>query len=101
MPAPKCAVHVLFTIKSDCINQFHEAVLLQAKNSLEKEPWCVQFDVCTMPQRPDCVMLYETYDDRAAFEKHRETQHLADFNATIADWVVDREVTIWDIAPGS
>lgn len=101
MSAPICAVHVVFVVKPESVGPFHEAVVLQAKNSLEKEPWCVQFDVCTTPDDPTRFMLYETYDDRAAFDKHRETQHLADFNATITDWVVSRDVTIWDIAPAS
>lgn len=101
MSAPKCAIHVVFSVKPEFFDKFHQAVLLQAKNSLAKEPWCVQFDVCTMPEKPNTVMLYETYDDRAAFDKHRASEHLAEFNATIADWVADKDVTIWDIAPAT
>ncbi len=97
MSRPKCAVHVIFRVNAEHVGAFKDAVELQAKNSLEREPWCQQFDVCTTPEAPEAFMLYETYDDRAAFEKHRQTEHLAEFNKTIADWVVSRDVTIWDI----
>ncbi len=99
MSKPTCAVNVVFNVKREFADQFLEAVLLQAKNSLELEPWCHQFDVCTVDDNPCVILLYETYDDRAAFGKHRESEHLSNFNSTIGDWVISREVTIWDIAP--
>lgn len=97
MTKPSCAVHVIFKVKPEHVHDFREVVILQAKNSLEREAWCSQFDVCTNPDEPETFMLYETYDDRAAFQKHRQTDHLAEFNAAIQDWVIDRQVSIWDI----
>ncbi|MGN6134347.1 MAG: putative quinol monooxygenase [Aureliella sp.] len=94
---PKCAVCVTFSIKHEHIEQFREAVRLQAKNSLEKESWCHQFDVCTDPTDPTKVLLYETYDDRAAFDKHRQTDHFAQFSLKVADWVADKQLGVWDI----
>lgn len=97
MSQPTCAVHVVFNIKPEHVEQFRQAVLQQAKNSLEREPWCHQFDVATMPERPHSFMLYETYDNRAAFVKHRETAHFADFTASVTPWIDSKEVAIWDI----
>lgn len=98
MTKATCAVCVTFTIKPEHTAAFREAVLKQAKNSLEKEPWCHQFDVGFDPDRPNMVQLYETYDDRAAFyDKHRTTPHFADFGRTIADWVEDKVLGVWDI----
>jgi quinol monooxygenase YgiN len=42
-------------------------------------------------------MLYETYDDRAAFVKHRATPHFADFNQTVGPWIESKSVGVWDI----
>lgn len=92
-----CSVCVIFTIKAEHVEQFREAVLLQAKNSLEKEDWCHQFDVSFDPEKPNQVLLYETYDDRAAFVKHRQTEHFAKFSSTIANWVESKQVGVWDI----
>lgn len=97
MKRPTCAVQVVFEIKAEHTEAFREAVLLQAKNSLEKESWCHQFDVCRLPDQPTAFLLYETYDDRAAFEKHRQTEHFAEFSARIADWVVEKQLGVWDI----
>lgn len=98
MPKPTCAVQVLFNIKAEHVTSFRDAVLQQARNSLEKESWCHQFDVGTMPERPHSFLLYETYDDREAFAKHRQTEHFAVFSQTITDWVESKEVGVWDIA---
>lgn len=98
MPKPTCAVCVTFTVRDNHRESFRQAVLLQAKNSLEKEAWCHQFDVGFDPEKPNQVMLYETYDDRAAFEnKHRQTEHFKKFASTIADWVEAKKLDVWDI----
>lgn len=97
MTKATCAVQVIFNIHPQHVEDFRAAVLQQAKNSVEREEWCHQFDVCTLPERPHSFMLYETYDDRAAFVKHRATAHFADFNATVTPWVESKEVGIWDI----
>jgi (4S)-4-hydroxy-5-phosphonooxypentane-2,3-dione isomerase len=98
MTKATCAVCVTFRIKPEFFEQFLVAVKQQAKNSKELEPWCHQFDVSTNPEQPNTVLLYETYDDRAAFfEKHRTTSHFAVFIQTIANWVDSKELGIWDI----
>lgn len=97
MSKPTCAVQVIFNILPEYSSQFHAVVLKQAQNSLEKEAWCHQFDVATDPERPNSFLLYETYDDRDAFTKHRQTEHFAEFAATTKDWVESKEVGVWDI----
>ena len=97
MSSPKAAICVTFVIKPEHFNEFLEAVKTQASNSVTKEPWCHQFDVCVSPDRPNTVLLYETYDDEAATVKHRQTEHFADFNAKIVPWVASKDVHIWKI----
>ncbi|MCA9194780.1 MAG: antibiotic biosynthesis monooxygenase [Planctomycetales bacterium] len=97
MKKPTCVIHVIFNIKPQFVESFREAVLLQAQNSVDKETWCHQFDVCTHPDRPHAFMLYETYDDRDAINLHRETPHFAEFASKISDWVESKEVNVWDI----
>jgi (4S)-4-hydroxy-5-phosphonooxypentane-2,3-dione isomerase len=97
MAAPTCAVCVVFNIFPQHFDKFYAAVLQQAKNSRERETWCHQFDVSTMPDRPHSVLLYETYDDRDAFAKHRLTEHFAEFTKAIEGCVESKEVGIWDI----
>ena len=42
------------------------------------EPGCRRFDVVEPPGEADRILLYEIYDDRAAFEAHLKTPHFAE-----------------------
>lgn len=97
MPDPTCAVHVVFNIKPEFVEQFREVILKQANNSVTLEPWCHQFDVATDPERPYSFLLFETYDDRDSLAKHRQTDHFKIFYATIENWVESKSVFVGDI----
>ena len=94
---PRCAVCVTFTVKPEYVERFREAVQVQARDSLEKEPWCHQFEVCTDSSNPNLVLLFETYDDRAAFDKHRQTEHFAQYTSKVADWIESKQLGVWDL----
>ncbi len=72
------AVTVAFEIYPAHVNAFREAVLAQARNSLDREEPCRRFDVCLDPKRPDRVFLYELYDTPAAFQAHLDEPPLQD-----------------------
>ncbi len=59
--------------------EFLELCAFDSRSSLRDEPGCRQFDVLTMEDAPDAIVLYEIYDDRAAFEAHLTTPHYAAF----------------------
>lgn len=91
------AVTVTFEVKKEAIAAFREAVLQQANNSLTKEQGCRRFDVCFDAAHPQRFFLYELYDDRAAFDRHRETQHFARFNETAEPLVASKTVETWQL----
>jgi quinol monooxygenase YgiN len=86
------AVVVEFTLHPGHAEAFRERVLRQARDSLELEAECEVFDVCIDPGREDFVLLYEVYQDEAAFEAHLESAHFADFNATVSPWISERKL---------
>ena len=43
-------------------------------------------------EQPNRVVLYEIYDDEAAFDAHLKTPHLATFRAGIESLIVSRQV---------
>jgi len=49
-----------------------------AAHSVVDEPGCQQFEV-TVLEGSCAVVFFEVYDDRAAFDAHLETPHLARF----------------------
>jgi autoinducer 2-degrading protein len=57
--------------------RFLEAIRAQASASLEREPGCVRFDVCESVNHPERFVLYEVYEDEAAWEAHPATEHFA------------------------
>lgn len=91
-------VTVAFEIYPAHVNAFREAVLAQARNSLDREEPCRRFDVCLDPKRPDRVFLYELYDTPAAFQAHLASPHFKTFNATVTPWIRRKQVDTWDLA---
>ena len=85
-------VAVEFVVDEDQVDAFRQQVLLQAANSLKLEEACRVFDVCFDPECPTDCFLYEVYDNREAFDRHRETQHFRRFNETVMPCVVSKDI---------
>ena len=91
------AVTVTFEVKKEATAAFREAVLQQADASLTKEAGCRRFDVCFDAARPERIFLYELYEDAAAFERHRKTQHFARFDEAVEPMVASKRVDTWQL----
>jgi (4S)-4-hydroxy-5-phosphonooxypentane-2,3-dione isomerase len=52
-----------------------DALAKMAERVREAEPGCRLYQVSRSTENDDVVLLYEHYDDQAALEVHRETQH--------------------------
>lgn len=76
-------------IKPEHREEFIEAMLLDAKGSVENEPDCLRFDVIQDQEDPNRIYLYEVYKDRAAFEYHVTTPHLKKWRETVKEWFVE------------
>jgi (4S)-4-hydroxy-5-phosphonooxypentane-2,3-dione isomerase len=57
-----------------------------------KEPGCRQFDILVLASNPNHVFLYEVYDNEAAAQAHRTTDHFKKYAATTASMVTGRSV---------
>lgn len=86
------AVTVTFTIYDGQMEAFLPLIQKNAQSSVRDEPGCRQFDVCTDPDRPGQVFLYELYDDEAAFEAHQEMPHYKATGPAIAGMVADKDL---------
>ena len=85
-------VTVEFEIKSGKIEEFRKHMIANAAASREKEPGCLQFDVCADPATPDRIFLYELYTDRAAFDAHLAAEHFKTFDRIVAPWIATKTV---------
>lgn len=90
------AVTVTFDIKPGKMEAFMDAILYNARHSLADEPGCQQFDVCTDPEVPNTVFLYELYDDLAAFEAHQTMPHYKATGPKVADLVANKTLRTFE-----
>ena len=71
----KFVLTVGLVVKPDQVDRFMSMLLENAKVARETEPGCRQFDVLVDPKDRTRVMLYEVYEDDAAFQAHQQTPH--------------------------
>ena len=72
--------------------EFIEAMLGDARGSVNDEPGCLRFDVIQDGAEPNRIWLYEVYVDAAAFQAHTQTPHFLKWRDTVKDWMDDRPV---------
>jgi len=89
------AVCVTFQIKADKFEVFLPLMKQQATNSLRLEPECKRFDICTDPDWPGDVFLYELYSDKSAFEEHLRTNHFLEFDKTVAPMIDNKTIATY------
>jgi autoinducer 2-degrading protein len=56
------------------------------------EPGCREFNISVLAKDPNHVFLYEVYDNEAALNTHRATDHFKKFAAATKDMVTGRNV---------
>ncbi|VCU71049.1 Autoinducer 2-degrading protein LsrG [Pigmentiphaga humi] len=73
---------VEFEVKKEHLDRFNELVAENARLSASNEPGCRQFDVLQDTSDPCRIVLYEIYDDAAAFkDRHIPAEHTQRFLA--------------------
>ena len=90
-------IMVDFRLKPGAKIAFRRLIDDNARASCRDEPGCRRFDVMESPAEADRIVLYEIYDDRAAFGAHIETSHFATFNEASAALVAEKKVIELDL----
>ena len=86
-------ITVKFLIHEEFIEKFTQRILQQARDSLELEKECHEFDVCHDLNDATVVFLYEIYTDKDAFDVHLNSEHYKNFNKEVTPWVKEKIVT--------
>jgi (4S)-4-hydroxy-5-phosphonooxypentane-2,3-dione isomerase len=55
------------------------------------EPGCREFNITVSQKDPNHVFIFEVYDDAAALEAHRATDHFKKYAATTKDMIAKRD----------
>ena len=89
-------VVVEIEVKPGSVGAFMRHMKAQARASLAEEPGCRQFDICVDPEDETKVLLYEIYDDAAAFDAHLSMPYFAPFDAAVQPLMERKVVRIFD-----
>ena len=77
-------------IKPENVDRFLK-LLADNAAAARKEPGCTQFDVLQDPKEKSKIMLYEVYQNEAAFETHQQTPHFKKYVAEAVPLLASRE----------
>src|SRR5580704_3218701 len=81
--------------KRDIVPMQFDAFMALAKvngAATPKDPGAHEFNIAVSQADPHHVMLYEVYDNAAALDAHRATEHLKTYAAGTKDMVANRKV---------
>jgi len=97
MPQQDLLVGVVF-LEAERAHQddMRSALVTHARMCVEREPGCRRFDVCLDPVDGASFLLYEVYDDEAAYLTHRELPHYAEFRILADPWTRSRRVLTYE-----
>jgi autoinducer 2-degrading protein len=76
--------------------ELRAALAFHAKSCLDHEPGCRRYDVSVDPLEGASFLLYQVYEDEAAYLAHRELPHYADFRILTDPWVRTRRVLTYE-----
>ena len=79
-------------IEPDKMEVFEQFAYGQAKNSVELEEECHQFDICQDENDSSAFLFYEVYSNKAAFDLHTKTDHFDKFFAEVGSMIVEKSI---------
>lgn len=80
-------------IAPDQMAKYLEAIKENGAASV-KEPGCREFNITVLANNPNHVFLFEVYDNEAAMNAHRNTDHYKKYQATAANMVTGRNIRV-------
>jgi len=86
-------VHVHVKVKPECIEQFKQATISNAQQSL-KEPGIARFDVVQQQDDPSRLVLVEVYRSPEAAAAHKETRHYQTWRDAVASMMAEPRFSV-------
>src|ERR1700722_20727615 len=75
------------------MTEMRALISTNAKACVEREAGCKRFDVLFDPEEPRRFVLYEIYEDGAAFDEHLASSHYLSFADAIEGEVEQRSIS--------
>ncbi len=93
-------VVVDLVVHHEALTEFLPMLYENARASLTLEPGCRRFDICQDREEPTRLLLYEIYQDAAAFSAHLATTHFQCFDRDTAEMVRSKAVRQFALKAG-
>ena len=93
----KIAVFVDFKLKPGSFERFFDLMKTHAAAS-RQEPGCLQFDMTTPLEGDNRLLLYELYEDRAAFDYHASTERINKHRAETKELIAEAQLTLCELS---
>jgi quinol monooxygenase YgiN len=93
--AAQSAPYIVNAINLDIVpEQFDKFMEVAKENAAAstKDPGCREFNIVVAANDPHHIMFFEVYDNAAALDAHRATDHFKKFQAATKDMVAKRDV---------
>jgi quinol monooxygenase YgiN len=93
--AAQAGPYVINAINLDIApDQFDKFMAAAKENAVAsaKDPGCREFSIAVSQDDPHHIMFFEVYDNAAALDAHRATDHFKKFQAATKDMVAKRDV---------
>jgi autoinducer 2-degrading protein len=82
------SVFVTIDVKSECLSEFTQASLADARGSVGNESGCFRFDILRDNNLDSRFYLYEVYRDEEALQEHLQTPHFKLWHSTVENMVI-------------
>src|SRR6266498_3265599 len=85
-------VSVMVTVKTELLAEFEQAILQNARESMEKDQGCLRFDVSQAYDDPTLWLFHEVYDAPEAHAAHRQAPHFLAYQQVEQRAVTEKRV---------
>lgn len=76
--------------------ELRDALRHHGKLSIEREEGCRRYDISVDAIDGSAFLVYQVYNDEAAYLAHRELPHYADFRLLTDPWIRSRRVLTYE-----
>jgi len=85
-------VSIQVTVKKELLDEFEQAILHNARESVARDKGCLRFDVSQAVDDPTVWLYHEVYDAPEAHAAHRQSEHFLMYQVVEQRAVVDKRV---------
>lgn len=85
------------TVDKSRLNEYLDALHSQMNAALKNEKGVLEYIAVQEKDNPEKIIIFETYASPEAYQLHIQTEHFKKYKATVADMVLELELT--DVVP--